>query len=85
MKGATLANFRRHVKADATTADLRKISDDQVATVSAGSDPPLLLRPGKAGRRRHIPALQCAAGVPRTVADIGNIRARLSDRVSLYS
>jgi len=33
MKGVTLANFRRYVKADATKADLRKISDDQVATV----------------------------------------------------
>lgn len=33
MKGVTLANFRRYVKADASKADLRKISDDQVATV----------------------------------------------------
>ncbi|TGS63025.1 hypothetical protein EN844_24655 [Mesorhizobium sp. M3A.F.Ca.ET.201.01.1.1] len=33
MKGVTLANFRRYVKADATKADLKKISDDQVATV----------------------------------------------------
>ncbi|MBZ9841252.1 glycoside hydrolase family 108 protein [Mesorhizobium sp. CA5] len=33
MKGVTLANFRRYVKADATKADLRAISDDQVATV----------------------------------------------------
>ncbi|AZO23854.1 hypothetical protein EJ070_26345 [Mesorhizobium sp. M1E.F.Ca.ET.045.02.1.1] len=33
MKGVTLANFRRYVKADATKADLRKISDEQVATV----------------------------------------------------
>ncbi|TGQ69858.1 hypothetical protein EN829_013200 [Mesorhizobium sp. M00.F.Ca.ET.186.01.1.1] len=33
MKGVTLANFRRYVKADATKADLRKIGDDQVATV----------------------------------------------------
>ncbi|RWF39714.1 MAG: hypothetical protein EOS46_30485, partial [Mesorhizobium sp.] len=33
MRGVTLANFRRYVKADATKADLRKISDDQVATV----------------------------------------------------
>ncbi|MBZ9736113.1 hypothetical protein LB534_21545 [Mesorhizobium sp. CA18] len=33
MKGVTLANFRRYVKADATQADLRRISDDQVATV----------------------------------------------------
>ncbi|MER9336810.1 hypothetical protein NKJ06_22890 [Mesorhizobium sp. M0293] len=33
MKGVTLANFRRYVKADATKADLRRISDDQVATV----------------------------------------------------
>ncbi|MBZ9868025.1 hypothetical protein LB515_21840 [Mesorhizobium sp. CA15] len=32
MKGVTLANFR-YVKADATKADLRAISDDQVATV----------------------------------------------------
>ncbi|RWC76081.1 MAG: hypothetical protein EOS30_09810 [Mesorhizobium sp.] len=33
MRGVTLANFRRYVKADATKADLRAISDDQVATV----------------------------------------------------
>ncbi|QGU20746.1 hypothetical protein MCHK_09515 [Mesorhizobium huakuii 7653R] len=33
MRGVTLANFRRYVKADATKADLKKISDDQVATV----------------------------------------------------
>ncbi|TJX19974.1 MAG: hypothetical protein E5W21_34525, partial [Mesorhizobium sp.] len=33
MKGVTLANFRRYVKASATKADLRKISDEQVATV----------------------------------------------------
>lgn len=33
MKGVTLANFRRYVKADATKTDLRRISDDQVATV----------------------------------------------------
>ncbi|CAN7599830.1 hypothetical protein LJR234_004636 [Mesorhizobium amorphae] len=33
MKGVTLANFRRYVKADATKADLRKISDAQIATV----------------------------------------------------
>ncbi|RVD43061.1 MAG: hypothetical protein EOS30_23585 [Mesorhizobium sp.] len=33
MKGVTLANFRRYVKADATKADLKKIGDDQVATV----------------------------------------------------
>lgn len=33
MKGVTLANFRRYVKADATKDDLRKISNDQVATV----------------------------------------------------
>ncbi|MFK0692077.1 glycoside hydrolase family 108 protein [Mesorhizobium sp. IMUNJ 23033] len=33
MKGVTLANFRRYVKADATKADLRKISDEQVGTV----------------------------------------------------
>jgi lysozyme family protein len=33
MKGVTLANFRRFVKADATRADLRQIGDDQVATV----------------------------------------------------
>lgn len=33
MKGVTLANFRRYVKADAGKADLKKISDDQVATV----------------------------------------------------
>ena len=33
MKGVTLANFRRYVKADATKADLKQISDAQVATV----------------------------------------------------
>ncbi|WP_136621456.1 MULTISPECIES: glycoside hydrolase family 108 protein [Mesorhizobium] len=33
MKGVTLANFRRYVKADATMADLRSISDAQVAAV----------------------------------------------------
>ncbi|MHA6646317.1 glycoside hydrolase family 108 protein [Mesorhizobium sp. A623] len=33
MKGVTLANFRRYVQADATKDDLRKISDEQVATV----------------------------------------------------
>ncbi|WP_192251495.1 glycoside hydrolase family 108 protein [Mesorhizobium caraganae] len=33
MKGVTLANFRRYVKADAGKADLREISDEQVATV----------------------------------------------------
>ncbi|TPK73321.1 hypothetical protein FJ527_23355 [Mesorhizobium sp. B2-4-18] len=33
MKGVTLANFRRYVKAGASKADLRKIGDDQVATV----------------------------------------------------
>lgn len=33
MKGVTLANFRRYVKPDATKEDLRKITDQQVATV----------------------------------------------------
>jgi lysozyme family protein len=33
MKGVTLASFRRYVKADATGADLRRISDGEVATV----------------------------------------------------
>ncbi|WP_095091401.1 glycoside hydrolase family 108 protein [Mesorhizobium sophorae] len=33
MKGVTLANFRRYVKANASKADLRKISDQQVAAV----------------------------------------------------
>lgn len=33
MKGVTLANFRRYVKADASKADLKTIGDDQVATV----------------------------------------------------
>ena len=33
MKGVTLANFRRYVKVDAGKADLKKIGDDQVATV----------------------------------------------------
>ncbi|RNJ47369.1 hypothetical protein B5V01_24905 [Mesorhizobium erdmanii] len=33
MKGVTLANFRRYVKADASKADLKRIGDNQVATV----------------------------------------------------
>jgi lysozyme family protein len=33
MKGVALANFRRYVKADATKADLRAISDAQLAAV----------------------------------------------------
>jgi lysozyme family protein len=33
MKGVTLANFRRYVKADATKADLRGIRDPQVAVI----------------------------------------------------
>jgi lysozyme family protein len=33
MKGVTLANFRRYVKPKATKEDLRKITDEQVATV----------------------------------------------------
>ena len=33
MKGVTIANFRRYVKADATKDDLRHITDAQVATV----------------------------------------------------
>jgi lysozyme family protein len=33
MKGVTLANFRRYVKADASKDDLRRISDAQLATV----------------------------------------------------
>ncbi len=33
MKGVTLANFRRYVKADANKDDLRKITDEQIATV----------------------------------------------------
>lgn len=33
MKGVTLANFRRYVKADATKDDLRKITDAQLETV----------------------------------------------------
>jgi hypothetical protein len=33
MKGVTLTNFRRYVKADATKDDLRHITDAQVATV----------------------------------------------------
>ncbi|MDX8482666.1 glycosyl hydrolase 108 family protein [Mesorhizobium sp. VK24D] len=33
MKGVTLANFRRYVKADASKADLARITDDQLATV----------------------------------------------------
>ncbi|MDG4883013.1 glycosyl hydrolase 108 family protein [Mesorhizobium sp. WSM4884] len=33
MKGVTLANFRRYVKADAGKDDLKKITDAQVATV----------------------------------------------------
>jgi lysozyme family protein len=33
MKGVTLANFRRYVKPDATKDDLRRITDEQLATV----------------------------------------------------
>lgn len=33
MKGVTLATFRRYVKANASKADLRAISDEQIATV----------------------------------------------------
>lgn len=33
MKGVTLANFRRYVKPSATKDDLRKITDQQVATI----------------------------------------------------
>jgi len=33
MKGVTLANFRRYVKADATKDDLRRITDAQLASV----------------------------------------------------
>jgi lysozyme family protein len=33
MKGVTLATFRRYVKANATKADLRKITNEQLATV----------------------------------------------------
>ncbi|RWE31530.1 glycosyl hydrolase 108 family protein [Mesorhizobium sp.] len=33
MKGVTLANFRRYVKADASKSDLRNITDEQVAAV----------------------------------------------------
>lgn len=33
MKGVTLANFRKYVKPSATKADLRNITDDQLATV----------------------------------------------------
>ncbi|WP_295808867.1 glycoside hydrolase family 108 protein [uncultured Nitratireductor sp.] len=33
MKGVTLATFRRYVKADGTKADLKAISDEQIATV----------------------------------------------------
>lgn len=33
MKGVTIATFRRFVEADATKADLKKITDAQVATV----------------------------------------------------
>lgn len=33
MKGVTLANFRRFVKPDATKAELREITDEQLATV----------------------------------------------------
>lgn len=32
-KGVTIATFRRYVKANATVADLKRISDEQVATV----------------------------------------------------
>ncbi len=33
MKGVTLANFRRYVKANASKADLKKITDQQITTV----------------------------------------------------
>jgi lysozyme family protein len=33
MKGVTIANFRRYVKPDGTKADLRAITDEQIATV----------------------------------------------------
>lgn len=33
MKGVTLANFRRFVKPNATKADLRRITDEQIAVV----------------------------------------------------
>ncbi|MCW0235222.1 MAG: hypothetical protein OJJ21_16595 [Ferrovibrio sp.] len=33
MKGVTLANFRRYVKPNATKADLKAITDEQIATV----------------------------------------------------
>lgn len=33
MKGVTIATFRRYVKANATKADLRSITDEQIATV----------------------------------------------------
>ncbi|TDR36528.1 glycoside hydrolase family 108 protein [Aquamicrobium defluvii] len=33
MKGVTLANFRRYVKPNATKEDLKKITDEQVATI----------------------------------------------------
>ncbi|MDX8468928.1 glycosyl hydrolase 108 family protein [Mesorhizobium sp. VK23B] len=33
MKGVTLANFRRYVKADASKADLKKITDEQVDAI----------------------------------------------------
>lgn len=33
MKGVTLANFRRYVKPGATKADLRRITDEQIAVV----------------------------------------------------
>ena len=33
MRGVTLANFRRYVKADASKADLREIISEQLATV----------------------------------------------------
>ncbi len=123
MKGVTLANFRRYVKADASKADLKKIGDDQVATVYRrfywdavlGAELPdgvdyavfdfaVNSGPGRAvkylqatvgvsqddcvaaklvaaakakPKRRHRPALRCAAGVSQAIADMGNIRARL--------
>lgn len=33
MKGVTLANFRRYIKPNATKEDLRRITDEQVATI----------------------------------------------------
>ncbi|MDF3233422.1 glycosyl hydrolase 108 family protein [Mesorhizobium ciceri] len=71
MKGVTLTNFRRFVKADATNSDLRQITDAQVAMVcrrfywdsTAGAKcrrcGPRCVRPRAAGRSACIGCAPC--------------------------